>query len=100
MIKIEVQLTFLKCCNISNSNSWILAVLNGFSRWFAFIQANIFFLKGYLRYKMITSLNVSSEAQIKNFFNFLEKLCSVLKIFKFLYLIYQICDVMMSIIST
>ena len=25
-------------------------------------------LKGYLRYKMITSQNVSSETQIKNFF--------------------------------
>ena len=25
-------------------------------------------IKGYLRYKTITSLNVSSEAQIKNFF--------------------------------
>ena len=25
-------------------------------------------VKGYLRYKMITSQNVSSEAQVKNFF--------------------------------
>ena len=42
------------------------------------------FIKGYLRYKTISSQNGSSEAQVKNFFFFLEKLCSVLKIFKFL----------------
>ena len=39
-------------------------------------------LKGYLCYKMITFQNVSSEAQVKNL---VEKLCSVLKIFKVLY---------------
>ena len=38
-------------------------------------------LKGYLRYKTITSQNVPSKAQIKNFFYVAEKLCSVLKIF-------------------
>ena len=27
-----------------------------------------YYLKGYLRYKMITSQNVPSEAQVKNFF--------------------------------
>ena len=43
------------------------------------------FFKGYLCYRMVTSQNVPSEAQIKNFFYFVEKLCSVLKIFKFLY---------------
>ena len=42
-------------------------------------------VKGYLRYKTITSQNVSSEAQVKNFFYFVAKLCSVPKIFKFLY---------------
>ena len=56
--------------------------------------------KVYPRYKTITSQNVPSEAQIKNFFNFQEKLCSVFSIFKFLYLnhpmIDQICDVMTS----
>ena len=36
--------------------------------------------KGYLRYKTITSQNVSSEAQVKNFI-ILQK-SSVLKIFK------------------
>ena len=41
--------------------------------------------KGYLRYKTVTSQNVSSEAQVESFFYFVEKLCSVLKIFKFLY---------------
>ena len=35
---------------------------------FVFIQANIFFFKGYLCYKIITSQSVSSEAQVKNFF--------------------------------
>ena len=42
-------------------------------------------LKGYLRYKTITSQNVPSKAKIKNFFYFVEKLCSVPKIFKFWY---------------
>ena len=41
-------------------------------------------LKGFLRYKTINSQNVLSEVQKKNFFNFIEKLCSVLDIFKFL----------------
>ena len=41
--------------------------------------------KGYLRYKTIISKNESPEAQFKNFFYFLEKLCSILKIFKFLH---------------
>ena len=41
-------------------------------------------VKGYLRYKMITPQNVLSGAQVKNFFYFVEMLCSVLKIFKFL----------------
>ena len=42
-------------------------------------------IKGYLHYKTITSQNVSSKAQVKVFFYFVEKLCSVLKIFKFCY---------------
>ena len=41
--------------------------------------------KRYLRYKTITLQNVTSEVKIKNFFYFVEKLCFVLKIFKFLY---------------
>ena len=50
---------------------------------FLYFQAIITeFLKGYLRYKTITSQNVSSEAQVKNFFYFVEKLCSILKMFK------------------
>ena len=40
-------------------------------------------IKGYLCYKTIASQNVSSDVQVKNFF--LEELCSILKIFKFLY---------------
>ena len=46
---------------------------------------NMFELKVYIRYKTITSQNMSSEEQIKNFFYFGEKLCPILKIFKFLY---------------
>ena len=61
-------------------------------------------VKGYLRYKMITSQNVLFEVQVKKFFYFVEKLCSVLEIFKFCVfnhpLIYEICDVMMNISST
>ena len=40
--------------------------------------------KGFLRYKTITSQNVPSEAHFEKFY-FVEKLCSVHKIFKFLY---------------
>ena len=52
---------------------------------FAKLLQYISYVKGYLRYKTMSSQNVSSEAQIKNFFCFMEKLCSFLKIFKFLY---------------
>ena len=55
----------------------------------------------YLRYKTVTSQNVSSEALLKNFF-ILQKSCvpfsrySIFCIFNHP-MIYQICDVMMSI---
>ena len=59
------------------------------------------YIKGYLRYKTITSQNVSSEGHVKNLFYFIEKLSFVLKIFKFFIfkypMIYQMCDVMISI---
>ena len=42
---LKKQINILKWHDVSNSNSWFLAILNGFSRRFAFIQANIFFLK-------------------------------------------------------
>ena len=42
------------------------------------------YLKVYLRRNALSSQNVSSEAQVKNFY-FVEKLCFVIKIFKFLY---------------
>ena len=42
-------------------------------------------LKGYLHYKTITSQNRPSNTQVKNFLCFIEKLRSILKIFKFLY---------------
>ena len=40
--------------------------------------------KGYLHYKTKTSKNVSSEAQVKIFFYFIEKLCPVLEVSKVL----------------
>ena len=53
------------------------------------VQKLAFYLwifKGYLCYKMITPQNVLSEAQVMSlFFYFVEKLCSIFKIFKFLY---------------
>ena len=42
-------------------------------------------LKDYLHYKRMTYQNLSSEAQIKGFFYFVEKLFYILKIFTFLY---------------
>ena len=54
---------------------------------FSQLEKNCFILniKGYLRYNMITSQNVSSEEQVKNFCIFNHPM------------IYQICDVMTSI---
>ena len=41
------------------------------------LKASQLAVKGYLCYQMITSRNVSSDAQVKNFFHFLEKMfCS------------------------
>ena len=58
-------------------------------------------VKDYLWHKMITSQNVSLEAQVKIFFLFRRNLCFALKIFKFLYfnllMIYQIYDMLKSI---
>ena len=39
----------------------------------------------YLHYKTISSQNVSSETQVAFFFYFVERLCSILTVFKFLY---------------
>ena len=54
------------------------------------VKVNIYFklcicLKGYFHYKTISSQNEPSEAKVKNFFCFTEKLSSILDIFKFLY---------------
>ena len=58
-------------------------------------------LKGYLCYKTITSQNVSSEAQIKNFFISQKNYVPFLRYSNFCIfnhpMIYRICDVMMSI---
>ena len=51
--------------------------------WWVHLKGGIrHHFKGYLCYKTITSQNVSFEAQVNNFFYFVEKLCSVLKILK------------------
>ena len=58
-------------------------------------------VKGYLRYKAITSQNVSLEAQVKKFFISPESYVPFSRYLSFCILnhliIYQICDVMMSI---
>ena len=52
-------------------------------RIFFFVFCDAHF-KDCLHYKMVTSQNLLSAAQVKDFFYFVEKLCSVLKMFKFL----------------
>ena len=60
-------------------------------------------IKSYLRQKTITSQNVSSEAQVKNCFLYRREVMfrshdiQVFVTFNHLLMIYQICDVMMSI---
>ena len=90
----NVFVTSLDVIMISMSLVYFLNIwtLKFFVCWTLFFHDSVCFpiflflwLKGYLRYKMITSESVSSEAQVKHFFYFVEKLCSVLKIFQFLY---------------
>ena len=58
-------------------------------------------VKGYLRYKTITSQNVSPEAQVKNFFDSQKSYVPFSRYSSFSIfnhpMIYQTCDVMMSI---
>ena len=58
-------------------------------------------LKGYLHYKIITSQNVSSEPQVNNFFILWKSYVPFSRHLNFsifnLPMIYQICDVLMSI---
>ena len=58
-------------------------------------------IKGYLRYKTIASQNVPSKAQIKNFFISKKNYVSFSRYSSFCIfnhpMIYQICDVTMSI---
>ena len=60
-----------------------------------------YLLKGYLRYKTITSQNVPSGAQIKNFFISQKNYVPFSRYSNFLIfnhpMIYQICDIRMSI---
>ena len=61
--------------------------------------------KGYFRYQTITSQNVLSEAQIKNFLFYRKLMFHSQDIQFFVFLtfnhpmIYQICDIMMSIVN-
>ena len=64
------------------------------------LKSMIYEFKGYLRYKTIASQNVSSEAQIKNFFISQKNYVPFSRYSSFCIfnhpMIYQICDVMMS----
>ena len=53
-------------------------------KFYCFYLGPHMFFKDYLCYKTITSENVPFEAQVKNFL-FRDKLCSILKLFHFLY---------------
>ena len=64
-------------------------------------ENNGVFVKGYLCYKTMTSQNVSSEAQVKDFFILWKDYVPFSRYSSFCIfnqpMIYQICDVMMSI---
>ena len=61
-------------------------LFRGFSRFlFLFTILYIIGVKGYLRYKTITSQNASIEGTGQKIFYFVEKVCSVIKMFKFFY---------------
>ena len=70
------------CICLLSSRKLTLAIL---SSRFSYKTKNQDNLKRYLRFRMITSQNLSYKARVKNFFYFVEKFCSVLKIIKFLY---------------
>ena len=59
------------------------------------------YIKDYLRYKTITSQNVRSEAQVKNFFILYKSYILFSRYSSFCilndHMIYQICDVMVSV---
>ena len=65
------------------------------------ISDNFHLFKGYLHYKTITSQNVSSEVQIKDFFISYKNYIPFSRYSSFCVfnhpVIYRICDVMMSI---
>ena len=73
----------IRNCNINNNFQQKPWFYISFSILTMFIEE--IYLKGYFRCKTITFQSVSSEAQVKSFFYLVEKLCFVLKIFKFLY---------------
>ena len=58
---------------------------NKSKQWKAYSIGRGHKFKRYLHYKTTASQNVLSDAQVKNFFYFIEKLSLVHKIFKFLY---------------
>ena len=61
-------------------------LFRGFSRFlFLFTILYIIGVKGYLRYKTITSQNASIDGTGQKIFYFVEKFCSVIKMFKFFY---------------
>ena len=90
--------------------TYLLSLLTDLLKWNRFLSSAKWWtlqnfkacFKGYIHYKTITSQNVSSEGQIKNFF-ILEKNYVLFSrypsfcIFNKYLMIYKICDVTMSI---
>ena len=70
---------------------------------FTFSLHNDCYIKGYLRYKTVTSQNVSSEVQVKSFFVSWKSYVPFSRCLSFYVFnypkIYKICDVMISIIT-
>ena len=82
MISVEILLVILLIMMNSRTEHHVISFTSKVNLLFL---VTFVMLKGCLHYKMITSQNVRSETQIKNFSFFAEKLCSILKIFKFFY---------------
>ena len=77
------------------SNQWMHEI------WLNYYSPALLLIKGYLHYKTITSQNESFEAQVKNFFISQKSYVPFSRYSSFCIfnhpMIYQICDVMMSI---
>ena len=88
----------LNSCNRIKCIFYVFRMILGLFRR---LLTSLMIFKGYLRYKTITSKNVSSEAQVKNFFISQKSYVPFSSYSSFCIfnhpMIFQICDVMMSI---